>query len=66
MLETLSDTFYKIENGDVISREYLEKFPNAQREIIEYLVKTKQVSAEDADRLLKDKGEKTPEIYFED
>lgn len=66
MLEVLSDTYYTIENGEVISREYLEKFPHAQRETIEYLLKTKQISKDYAEHLLKDSGEKTPEIYFED
>jgi hypothetical protein len=66
MLEALSDVYYKIENGEVVSQAYLEKFPNAQRDLIEYLVKTEQISTEYAAHLLKDRGEKTPEIYFED
>lgn len=66
MLEVLSDTYYTIKNGEVVSQEYLEKFPHAQRETIEYLLETKQISTEYAEHLLKNSGKKTPEIYFED
>jgi hypothetical protein len=66
MLEAVSEIRYQLENGEVVSKEFLEKHAPSQRTTIEYLLKSKQISQEYADQLRKDRGEKTPEIYYED
>jgi len=60
-----TNTYYRLETGEVVSKEFLEKHSPSQRPTIEYLVKSNQISQEYADRLLKDRGQRTPEIYFE-
>lgn len=63
--QSQSSQSYKLPDKSVVSREYLEKFPFAQKKVIDYLVKSGQITQDFADHLLRNRGEKTPEGYFE-